>query len=58
MTKRDNGKGLRADEWASLCGMHETAIVIKNVAKCTLTQDQKKELNWEKKVTSKHRNTN
>ena len=28
--------------------MHETAAVIKSISKCTLTEEQKNEFNWEK----------
>uniref|UniRef100_H2YUE5 Uncharacterized protein n=1 Tax=Ciona savignyi TaxID=51511 RepID=H2YUE5_CIOSA len=32
VTKRDWGRGLQAHEWASFCGMRETALVIQKIA--------------------------
>ncbi|CAK8673337.1 unnamed protein product [Clavelina lepadiformis] len=50
VTKRDWGRGLRADEWAAICGMKETTIAIRNVSRVLLSSEQREELNWDKKT--------
>ncbi|XP_018669091.2 uncharacterized protein LOC100178707 [Ciona intestinalis] len=50
VTKRDWGRGLQADEWASFCGMRETAIVIRKTAMPAMRKEDKEMMGWQKKT--------